>query len=322
MGVLGFNHNTGNCKRYNNEIMSSFPAATFASYSWSRCSMEKLWHNIDKFSCLQNNRHSRRRRSIPQPTEIPISSDKSLTLNGKVFDGNYWSRDEQCVAAFGYGYKDSTALYSNGDSNYLCEKLYCSYGNSRYSHGIGAPLTGTTCGNGKWCENGRCVRSFNHVKNGMSNVGKEANKLLSLRKQNSKSKSTWSTEPPKSKRSKRLRKKKNDLVTVKKIVQIPAGAQNIKIRFDNWKNCGLEIVDTRRRFLSPVLRRKDYGARRTPRDHFENTIGGSLFTMTVSRNNIKVSATEPTNIPVNIMLKVRRNKKKTGGSITWDYWQA
>lgn len=145
LGVQHDGEGAGRRCHYKKYIMG--PAGSFTT-EWSDCSkqqMQKFLTTQDKNYPYNYNGHCLRNRGKPTKTAWDHSK---LGLPGQSFDAN-----KQCQLANGngsqrgYGYEAS------------CKKLVCTIpGHRRAANTMGSALQGTSCGWGKHCYDGRCVR--------------------------------------------------------------------------------------------------------------------------------------------------------------------
>eukprot|EP00096_Caligus_rogercresseyi_P009552 TRINITY_DN3254_c1_g1_i1.p1 TRINITY_DN3254_c1_g1~~TRINITY_DN3254_c1_g1_i1.p1 ORF type:complete len:740 (+),score=167.70 TRINITY_DN3254_c1_g1_i1:104-2221(+) len=140
---LGLHHDgkSGNTCGTNGFIMSA-SRGTKGESTWSSCSADKL--RSKEHSCLQND-----------PSQ---ESEYSL---GKTLPGQKWNSDKQCQIFLLD--REARTYHTQDTLEEICHALKCKTDNRLGIYRAGPALEGTLCGEGKWCREGKCVKSKDAV---------------------------------------------------------------------------------------------------------------------------------------------------------------
>ncbi|XP_040568314.1 A disintegrin and metalloproteinase with thrombospondin motifs adt-1-like [Lepeophtheirus salmonis] len=136
---LGLHHDgrSGNTCDKNGFIMSA-SRGTKGESTWSKCSMEKL--KSQEHKCLENDPAS--------PSDHPL---------GKRMPGQNWNMNKQCqILLLDF---EAAADHSDDTLEDICYTLKCQSPKRLGLYRAGPALEGTSCGKGKWCLGGICVKS-------------------------------------------------------------------------------------------------------------------------------------------------------------------
>lgn len=139
-------------------IMAPVVKSRISRYQWSRCSRSELMQRLKYHTCIHD---------MPRNQDLQIKFEKenrAITIDGKRYDGERWSRDAQCSSLYGKEWGTCKTLKARTDVE--CRSLWCENKHQprTYCMGfVGAPLHGTACGNAneQWCFNGFCIYKSN-----------------------------------------------------------------------------------------------------------------------------------------------------------------
>jgi hypothetical protein len=141
---LGMRHDKGNCDK--KHIMAS-SRGLVGKNDWSPCSARAL--NPTKYECL-----------LDEPSPSKYSLDPKHP-NNPWMPGEVCHVDCQCKMF--YMDRHSRNAHTDDNLRQVCETVLCS--SPERPGGIfrvGPALEGTQCGEGKWCNDGHCVRAHFH----------------------------------------------------------------------------------------------------------------------------------------------------------------
>ena len=135
-------------------IMAPVVKSRISRYQWSRCSRAELYNRIKYHTCIHD---------MPRNQDLQVKFEqqhRAITIDGKRYDGERWSRDAQCASLYGKEWGTCKNLKARNDVE--CKSLWCENNHKPRSYCmgfVGSPLHGTKCGNHdeQWCFNGFCI---------------------------------------------------------------------------------------------------------------------------------------------------------------------
>ncbi|XP_062602104.1 TBC1 domain family member 4-like [Saccostrea cucullata] len=151
---LGARHDgfENTCSRQSHFIMeatSSAVGGSKARHPWlfSSCSKQEMGNLLSSIDATASNCLKR----VDHTGTVPNLAD---FVNLKI--GQQISIHEQCIHAMGNSQSYACLDNFNGDFSTVCTGLWCFNPNTGNSCNLVVPLDYTTCGSGKWCNQGEC----------------------------------------------------------------------------------------------------------------------------------------------------------------------
>ncbi|XP_076112520.1 A disintegrin and metalloproteinase with thrombospondin motifs 16-like isoform X2 [Mytilus galloprovincialis] len=139
-----FHDGEGNyCSQSAGKLMSPTLVSKDGLFQWSICSKAYLMRflNTPQAQCLSN--HSKNVAELSFPDKLP----------GELYDA-----DMQCKWQFG----DKAKLCGYDFGKDICKSLWCFRGRQRCETKFLPAAEGTSCGHGRWCRQGACVKFGQH----------------------------------------------------------------------------------------------------------------------------------------------------------------